>query len=79
MISRHYSILSGHEASWKVDTAPLCRRAHIVLDHKLKNNSVSICDFLVMMLNNDIDPATSEAFSAWKVDQKNFNYLRIKN
>lgn len=60
----------------KVETGPLSRRAALILERKLKGMPVSVSDFIVMLLDPNIDPTTAAAFSNWKFDSKNLSYLR---
>lgn len=54
---------------------PICRKAHIVLNDKLEN-TVSLSDFMVMMLDTETDEQTKEVNSSWVFDVENLNFLR---
>ncbi|THH34346.1 caspase family protein [Neolewinella litorea] len=60
-----------------VDTAPLCRRAHIVLKRELVGESVSVKKFMQTLLNHELDPSTNSLFTAWKYGEKNDKTIGI--
>jgi len=62
----------------KEETATLCRRSYITME-KLGNISVSVTDFVVMMTDENLDHRTSPAFSGWKFDEKNLQFLKMEN
>jgi hypothetical protein len=57
------------------EVAPLCRRIHLILDQKLKEEDVSISDLVIMLIYEDLDVRTGPAYSTWTFDEKNLNYL----
>ena len=54
---------------------PICRKAHIVINEKL-DSTVSLSDFMVMMLDDTTDEATNSINSAWVFDAENLNFIK---
>lgn len=70
------SILSYKFADEKTrKVGPICRKAHIVLNEKL-DDTVSLTDFMVMMLDDNTDEATNTINSFWVFDAENLNYIK---
>ena len=59
----------------KEEVAPLCRRIHLILDEKLKEENVTVSDLVIMLKYRELDVRTEPAFTTWTFDEKNLNYL----
>ena len=59
----------------KEEVAPLCRRSYIIFEEKLTDIDISLSDYLVMIMSDELDHRTDAAFSTWSFDSKNLKLV----